>query len=378
MSAVSFEIDFLALLYSIVFIGILLFLGRGRAFFQTPKIFVSNFHDLQVANRSWKVRYAKLPRYLEFLALGFFLAALIDPHLQIPKKTKLATMPEKGIAIYLVADQSGSMSEKTSGGGQHMFSGHMTKIELLKKMAQAFVQGDPEHNLKGRENDLIGLIGFARSAHVIVPLTLDHNQVLEAISRLNVVQDKDQDGTAMGYAIFKTVNIIAATRHYTQDLAGADIPAYNILSSVIVVITDGFQSPNPKDENNPLRSKGLEEAAEYAKEKGVRLYIFNVEPAFMANEFLPHRHLLERITEMTGGKFYIIQDTTQLGIVYDALASLQKSLLPPESANLLDLPKDLQPNRYRRESFYPLLIACGLISLLLSILFDTTVLRRIP
>ena len=69
------------------------------------------------------------------------------------------------------------------------------------------------------------MVTFARAAHVRVPLTLDHSLILKELSNLHVVTKSDEDGTSMGYAIFKTANLIVETRHFAENLIAKGKPA---------------------------------------------------------------------------------------------------------------------------------------------------------
>ena len=86
-------------------------------------------------------------------------------------------------------------------------------------MTHDFIVGNPETGLKGRPNDLIGLVTFARGAQVLSPLTLDDEAVIDQLKKLQVVTDEKQDATAIGYAVYKTVDLIAAAKHYAQELS---------------------------------------------------------------------------------------------------------------------------------------------------------------
>ncbi|QLH36950.1 MAG: VWA domain-containing protein [Parachlamydiaceae bacterium] len=239
---------------------------------------------------TWKTRFAKLPYYLNLGALGLFLIAFIDPHGFSPKKpitqTNQNQLPTEGIGIYLLLDQSGSMAQEVSAtiNGNRV---NIRKEDLLKQVTSEFVEGNPTEELDGRPNDLIGLVAFARVPHVLSPLTLDHKAILDDIQKLRVVQKQDEDGTAMGYAIYKTVSLIAATKHYATELAQKGNPSYNIKSTIIILVTDGLQDPSILDKNSRLRNIGLEEAANYAKENGVRLYLINIDPNTYSDELAP-------------------------------------------------------------------------------------------
>jgi len=176
---------------------------------------------------------------------------------------------------------------------------------------------------------------------------------------------------------FKTVNLIAATKHYSQDLVGSDKPAYDIKSSIIIVITDGLQQPHPQDRENHLRNMDLVEAAQYAKTKDVRVYLINVDPAINSEKFAPQRAQMEQITRLTGGDYFIVNETTSLNDIYAKLDQLEKSQLPPGTF-ATDRSKDKQPHNYGRLSLYPWLIGVGLTLLLIALAVDALIYRRVP
>ena len=371
---ISFEIDIKALLIVLAAGLIFYFSWQWRKGFVDPHLYFSDVKSLEGASDCR--RRAKASKELMCLSLFSFVIAFLDLHLLIDRhdKNKLddpyLKSPTEGIAIYLVLDQSGSMAEEVSFQRRSM-----TKADLLKQVTKQFIAGDSENRLKGRPNDLIGLIAFARGAHVLSPLTLDHAAVLSELSAFAPIGERDQDGTSIGYAIFKTATMIAATRHYAQELIERGEPAYTIKNTVMILITDGMQDPNPLDKGKRLRNIDIPEAAAYTKEQGIRLYIVNVEPKLGIEEYAPYRHIMQRAAELTGGKFYMVDTATNLEGIYRDIDTLEKSRLPEDQ---IELNKDHRPDLYRRLSFYPYFIAIGLLALLASIILETVIFRRIP
>ena len=199
----NFGIDLIALLIALPFC--LLIFRSVRHTPQEPSLYFSSLYDLKNRFASRRQRYAHLPDTLLYATLALFLLAFIDPHYYVKQPKPEAPLPTEGIAIYLLLDQSGSMKEEvniTTPAGQNIT---LSKIDLLKQMTRAFIVGDPAEGLPGRTNDLIGLVEFARVPRVISPLTLDHSYILSQLNRFNAVQSNEEDGTAMGYAIYKTV-----------------------------------------------------------------------------------------------------------------------------------------------------------------------------
>lgn len=323
----------------------------------------SNVNDLDGDNG---YNLSAIPFGLFALSLALFALASIDPHIFIEREgddRKTPPTPVEGIAIYLVLDKSGSMAQEVSTPGQSGRKDVTTKLALMKEVTSQFINE--------RASDLIGVVAFARQADVLSPLTLDHGSVEEALAGIEQIPNKEMDGTAIGYAIYKTVSLIDANRTFMTEKKENTRSAYEVKNNVIILVTDGLQDPNPLDQGNRLRTIGLDEAAKYAEEKGVKLYIINVEPRLATERYAAQRRQLERITELTGGRFYIVDSSKSLQKVYTDINQLEKSLLP-------NLSKELLPELFKRRSFAPWLIACGLAALIAGVICKTLIFRRVP
>lgn len=385
----TFAIDPLTAALSIPLCILCYALYRAKQAFLRPQIYVANLSSFESPTRSWKERYSNLPDLLKWTAFFTLLLAFTDPKVYTERQinSHIPPLPKQlatqGIAIYLVLDQSGSMAQKmtirTEDG--HYVTG--TKIDLLRQATKNFIIGNPELKLPGRPNDLIGLVEFARTAHVAIPLTLDRKSLLEAVEAFDVVKDPSQDGTAIGYAILKTARLIAATREYARDLIGQGKPAYEIKNSAIILVTDGFQDPNPDDKNSRWRQMEPLEVANAIKELGIHVYIVNVEPGFNSEEFAPHRRQLQRAAEATGGKFFMIGSYgSNITDIYAAIDSIEKNTLPVDEEIVKALKekiaKENLPGLYKTLFIAPYLIALAMLCLLLGLLLESTVLRRVP
>lgn len=360
----------------------LLYMLKQRAI--SPTLSVSNAQRFKFAHTSLKAKLHNLPHICMGVALAFFLLAFIDPRLYKKRPTKAlpSHLSVEGIALYLVLDQSGSMKEKVDvimpDGRPQIIS----KIDLLKTVTKLFIQGDPTLGLSGRPNDLIGLVEFARAAHVVVPLTLDHEMVLTKLAKFEAVKERAQDGTAIGYGIFKTANLIVATRNYAADLIGKGRPAYEIKSSVILLVTDGLQDPNPLDKGKRWRQISPIEAAQYAKDNHIRLYIVNVEPSLATAQFEANLKQMKQAAEITGGQFFMVDKGQSLFKIYQAINQLEHSEIPLseqlKSEVTESISKEQLPNLYFAYDLYPYLISFGLLALLLAIVLETTWLKTFP
>ncbi len=378
-------IDLRAFLILLLLFLPFLILWHWGSRFSPPHLKYSALASFENLSQSWKQKWEKLPRVLMWCALVFFCLAFIDPHHYLPKTTsgekeapiKQVNVPSEGIAIYLVLDQSGSMAgeiKAPSSAGRWI---KQTKMDLLKQVSKDFVQGNPRLGLQGRASDMLGLVAFARGAQVLTPLTLDHQAILQQLEKLQYTTDMSMDGTSIGYSIFKTAHLIAATRLYAQTLAGEGKPAYEIKSSIMIVVTDGLQAPNPLDKGKRLRNIDLIESAEFAKKENIRVYFVNVEPRIASEEFAAHRSLMQKAASITGGRFYLVDSAMSLDKIYADIDQLEKSRLPIE-IQYATPPKEELPHLYQRASYYPYLVGLGLCFLLSSIVLECTWMRRVP
>lgn len=368
-------LDWIALWIALV-IAVIAFFLRGYLLKRpTPFLYYPEVASLKSMQKSWRVRFAHLPSLLKWMALAFLLAAFINPRIERtvtrPLTDNEKPVPTQGAAIYFLLDQSGSMGENIVMESDQV--GFPTKMDELKKITKKFIQGDGA-TLGGRWNDLIGIVSFARAAHVLSPLTLDHDAINKLLDNLTVVSDPSQDGTSIGYAIYKTAHSIAATKEFASQVPANEKPAYEIKDTAMILVTDGFQSPNPEDKGKRLRNIGIEEAAAFAKEENIRLYIICIEPLINSEEFAPQRRQMQKSAEMTGGKFFPLADASKLLEIYQQIDRLQKSALPSEIVqNAL-----ITPKKKEWFYFYPYFLAVALLLTLAAVSLETTELRRAP
>lgn len=310
---------------------------------------------------SWRTRLFSYPPFFYLAGFFFFLFSFIDPHFLSPFPTSSQQMPTEGLALYFILDRSGSMAESVSMVDAEGKMKSKSKIDWLKEVTERFIHDHP--------SDLIGLIAFARTPQVIVPLTLDQQTLFGYLKNLAVVNKPEEEGSAIGYAISKTAHVIATTRHFAEEHNRQATPPYTIQSSAMIVVTDGFQNPSRLDQGNRLRTMGLEEAAQVAKEQGVHLYIINVDPAFGLPQYAPHRHQMQQIAQLTGGEFYLVNANQDLSAIYSKINALEKGkIFHPKAAK----------ETYRRFSLYPFFIIFGLGCLVVGWILDLWILKVVP
>lgn len=353
------------------------YFSRHRPFPHLP------FSSLQLfpEKRSRKlVMYSYLPT-LNFAALAFFLLAALNPRLFLEQKNQEggsshpAAPAVEGMAIYLALDQSGSMAGIAQSDSSRR--AEESKLAVLKTLTRSFIEGDASKGLKGRPGDMIGLVAFARTAQVLSPLTLDHRQLIDELQKLDIMRTQDQDGTGIGYAIYKTAHLLSATRHFAETLKSRGKAAYEIKDSAIILVTDGMQDPNPLDESHRYRWMDPEQAAMFAKNQKIKLYVINIDPQFSKPEWEANRKQMQRVAEKTGGRFYSLNTASSLAEIYKEIDQLEKSrfFTPLE----LSSEEKQEPSQiYTTVWLYPYFIGCGMLLLLVSLLLQTTWLRVIP
>lgn len=373
-----FRIDWNALPLVLVVLAIWLlvfFFRKGKI---RPLLPLSSLKIFAGHTPTFRQRIALLPERLLVFCLAVFLIAALDPRIYLDRqpenRNEDSRIPSavEGLAIYFILDQSGSMEQKaqiaTSEG-----RATTTKLNLLKQITRDFIVGDQKSGLKGRPTDMIGLVSFARTAQVLTPLTLDHKILLEQLKKLEVMRIKDQDGTGIGYAIYKTAHLISATKYFAENLRGTGKPAYEIKDAVMILVTDGMQDPNPLDQKNRFRWMDPEQAAGFAKAQNIRLYVVNIDPEFTKPEWQANRNQMKRVAEMTGGRFYVLQGSSSISSIYKEIDDLEKSHVPVSVSN-----DSLDGQQQALISLYPYLIAIGMFAFMLSIILQTTWLRVIP
>ncbi len=183
------------------------------------------FSDIRLvaaAGSSWRQRLRQVPLTLRILALVLIVIALARPQQGMEKVYDVS----KGIAIEMVVDRSGSM-----GTGMAFSGRESNRLEVVKQVFTQFVNGNGKE-LAGRPSDLIGMITFARYADTNCPLTLAHDTLPGFLSAVQVVDQRNEDGTAIGDAV-----ALAAARLHTaaETLArqkGASGAVYEIKSKI--------------------------------------------------------------------------------------------------------------------------------------------------
>ncbi len=176
----------------------------------------------------------------------------------------------------------------------------LRRIDAAKEVVDDFIRQRPD--------DRIGLVVYSGRPYSVSPITLDHQWLLQGLDRVKLEMLKEM-GTAIGSAI-----AASATRLEARDSK----------SKIIVLITDGASNSGKL---SPI------EAAEYAKELGIKIYTVAIGTTegrvsgriqrFPRQEFdLP---TLQKIAALTGGEHYWAQNVAALQETFDTINDLEKS-----------------------------------------------------
>lgn len=205
----------------------------------------------------------------------------------------------KGIDIMLSVDVSFSMLAKDL---------QPDRITALKEIAQNFI--------KERPNDRFGLVEYAAEAFTKVPLTSDHQVVMQEIHDLNGIEL--EQGTAIGEGLAVAVNHLKNSKAKTK---------------IIILMTDGVS--NIENATSP------QVAAELAKNNGIKVYTIGIgtngyalfptqqdffgDIIFTEQQVQIDENVLREIADITGGKYFRATSTQTLEQVYDEINQLEKS-----------------------------------------------------
>jgi Ca-activated chloride channel family protein len=260
----------------------------------------------------------------------------------ISEKSRVYPSPTSSRALFFVIDRSGSMNEPL---------GNISKMDAVKEGVKGFLGGE-------RGDDLFGLISFARAAMVQVPLSRDRAFFEHSLANISPETEDRYNGTALGYAIFKSVCLIEACRQFSKAEK-----EHHFIGQAVIVITDGLEEPHPADRSHPFRSMPYERALQYARERNVRVHYLNIDKKSYEKMPFIDRDNLRRLVETTGGVYGEVSLTHSLEKLLSRVA---------EKEEYQQVEKEP-----RSSSLGWALIAWALIFCSLSRLLESTILRVI-
>ncbi len=182
-----------------------------------PRISWPSLSPFQDAPRAWGGLVRHVPPLLRTLALACLVVALARPQ-TVGGQVRIAG---KGVAIVVVLDRSPSMVENRVYS--KVVGKSITRLEAAKRTLAEFVRGRPD--------DLIGLVAFANYPDLVCPPTLDHDFLID-IARALPPARPEEGGTNIGDA---TAWGVDALLHAPPK------------QKVLVLLTDGDNEPPGTD-----------------------------------------------------------------------------------------------------------------------------------
>ena len=293
------------------------------------------------------------------LGLVCLIGALARPQLGRSESHKNT----EGIAIELVLDMSGSMEAldfKIKGEA-------VSRVNAIKHVITQFVLGSPETGLKGRPDDLVGVVSFGGYADSKCPLTLDHGAVAEVLASLHVAElIRDAQGNVLNGAEDATAIGDGLT------LACDRLRDAKAKSKIVILLTDGANNYGVVDPR--------EEAPAIARQLGIKIYCIGIgqngqvpypvkdefgNTRIVPAEFPIDEDLLQHIADETGGKYFHASKTEALGNIYAEIDKLERS----------DVEGSLY---YEYFELYPYLAVPGAVLVCLVALLLATRFRALP
>jgi len=205
----------------------------------------------------------------------------------------------KGIDIMLAVDVSLSMLAKDLTPD---------RLTALKDIAIKFVNQRP--------NDRLGLVTYSGEAFTKVPVTSDHQVVIDELKNLNPLEL--QPGTAIGEGLSVAVN------HLRNSKAK---------SKIIILMTDGV--------NTIENAMPAQVAAELAKNNDIKVYSIGIgtngyalmptqqdifgDLVFTETEVRIDEELLREVAQTTNGRYFRATSNSSLEEVYNEINQLEKS-----------------------------------------------------
>ena len=243
--------------------------------------------------------WALSPILLRSAALGLVAVALAGP----VRTVKRVERKSEGTTILIAFDVSSSMLAE----------------DFRPENRLAVARDEVRRFVEGRTADRIGLVAFAGEALTVVPGTLDHGLLLQAVESLDVGQL--EDGTAIGTALATAVNRLSSVEEGAR---------------VVVLLTDG---DNNRGSIDPLA------AAAAAEVLGVRVYTIGVgrdgvAPVPIGRTRFGYQYanmpvqvndeLLDGMARRTGGLYFRATDPEALARIYDRIDALETAPIREE------------------------------------------------
>ncbi len=311
---------------------------------RSPQLLVSRAEQVLAGRRGWRAWLRPLVDAMRATALLFLAVALTGPQ-SVEAKSRTEV---EGIDIMLVLDLSGSMEASDIEPNRH---------RAMLAVVEEFVDRRP--------NDRIGIVGFAKDAYTVLPLTTDHDAITGTVRELELGVI-DSEGTAIGNALGVAINRLH------PELRDHKVSPDRTKTKIIILLTDGDSNAgnvSPDGAASWAEALGTKiftvlmgESASTRKSSGLDQFGRAIWGG--ANHPI-NPELLKRIAERSKGEAFSATDRRSLHeSFHQILNRLEKSVISDAGRVHTDL--------------FAAFAWPGLILLIIELLLGTLVLRRWP
>jgi Ca-activated chloride channel family protein len=328
--------------------------ARGAVLFSSSEL-------VERVSGGWRATGVRLLPWLRVAALVLVVTALARPRHGVGRVETTAD----AVAMQIVVDRSGSMRLEMENDGTLS-----TRLDVVKRVLREFMLGNEAQGgqLKGRHNDLVGMITFARVAETVCPLVRDPETLVELAEMVDVVRDRNEDGTAIGDGLSLAAARLQKAEEELRNRpenAGNDAGSMRIKSKVIVLFTDG---ENNAGERTPR------EAAELAAQWGIKVYTVGIGTGVayqtvqtpIGVQRIPvsggaDPSVLRGVAAATGGAYREADDAHALREIYQEIDRLEKTSV--ESVSYTDYDEKFTPWAAAAAALVSLELALGALLL---------------
>ena len=215
--------------------------------------------------------------FVVFLAgLGFFAAALADPHATLAREE--ASYPGRRIAVLIDA----SLSMNTAFATERLEAGNTFLANV--SAAEYFVR----RRMEGPYHDLVSLVQFGNEAYIVTPFTNDYENILLSISLIGTPEEYHRfpdHGTLVMNAINRGVQLFR-----TFDYLGAT-------GNLMVVFSDG------QDTHARFEDVTLDDIVREAADNEIPVYFIRTAYDQQLGDVISDQQW-KLAVERTGGRFF--------------------------------------------------------------------------
>ena len=289
------------------------------------------------AGRTLAQHFAFAVPLFEFGALALVALALARPL----RGSEQTLSESEGVDIALVLDHSGSMERND-------LDPKATRLDVIKDVVRDFAV----RRMSDQEGaaDSVALITFAAYPQLLCPFTLDVDAITGFLKGLKPVDNRAEDGTAIGVGLFKAVQALQNSK---------------AKSRVAIVLTDGENNIDMITPADAARGAAEAKIKVYTIFAGRYVYV----PDMFGNPRPTEREIdtseLEQIAQQTGGRFFRARNRAELEEIYGEIEKLERT-------------KRVEHHFTQTFDLYPRFLALALGLHLVAWLLGSSVLRRLP